>query len=121
RFYPHDHGGPVSFDSRFLQHLPVDRHEREHDPLPWIGYFLAVLTAAYGELEERVTAVREGGGGTKTEMIRTAVSRRRAPFRISELERELPNVSRELIRAVLKDLRAEGAVRLEATGRGAKN
>ncbi len=103
-----------------LEASSVGWHEREHDPLPWIGYFLGVLTAAYGELEERVTAVREGGGGTKTEMIRTAVSRRRAPFRISEIERELPNVSRELIRAVLKELRAEGAIRLEGTGRGAR-
>jgi Fic family protein len=103
-----------------LEASSVGWHEGEHDARPWIDYFLAVLTAAYGELEERITAVREGGGGTKTEMIRTAVSRRRASFQISDLERELPNVSRELIRAVLKDLREEGALRLEGVGRGAK-
>lgn len=103
-----------------LETSSVGWHEGEHDPRPWIDYFLGVLTAAYGELEERITAVREGKGGTKTEMIRAAVSRRRAPFQISDLERELPNVSRELIRAVLKDLRHEGTIRLEGIGRGAK-
>jgi hypothetical protein len=102
-----------------LEVSSVGWHEGRHDTRPWIDYFLAVLTAAYRELEERITAVREGGGGTKTEMIRAAVSRRRTPFQISDLERELPNVSREFIRAVLKDLREEGTLRLEGIGRGA--
>lgn len=95
-------------------------HTGDHDPRPWIDYFLGVMTAAYGELEDRVRAIREGGGATKTEMIRAAVSRRRAPFQISDLERELPTISREHIRNILKVLRGEDAVRLVGMGRGAK-
>ncbi len=95
-------------------------HEGKHDPRPWIDYFLAVMTAAYRELEERITQVRGGGGGTKTVMIRAAVSRRHAPFQIGDVERELPSVSRELIRNVLKDLRDEGTLRLEGAGRGSR-
>ena len=76
-----------------------------------------MLVAAYGEFEERVQTVRDSHG-TKTDMIRLAVSRHRAPFKISDIDRELPNVSRELIRKVLGDLREEGVLRLEGTGRG---
>ena len=42
------------------------------------------------------------------------------PTKISDIERELPNVSRELIRKVLNDLREEDVLRLEGTGRGSK-
>lgn len=94
-------------------------HEGPHDARPWLDYFLGVLTAAYDEFEERVSAIREGQG-TKAEMVRAAVARRQAPFRISEVERELPNVSREYIRKVLNQLREEGALRLEGAGRGSK-
>jgi Fic family protein len=52
-----------------LEASSVGWHDGGHDPRPWIDYFPGVLTAAYGELEERITAVRRGGGGTKTEMV----------------------------------------------------
>lgn len=52
----------------------------------------------------------EGAGGTKSGMIRDAVSRRVSPFQICDIERELPNVSREMIRVVLKELRKEGVI-----------
>ncbi len=53
-------------------------------------------------------------------MVRTAVARRVAPFSISDIERELPAVSRELIRSVLKDLRNENVLLLRGRGRGAR-
>lgn len=95
-------------------------HTSEHDPRPWIDYFLGVLTAAYGELEQRVEAVQPQDGGTKTAMVRDAVARRQAPFQISDIERDLPTVSRDMIRLVLNQLRAEGTLALEGRGRGAK-
>ncbi len=94
-------------------------HEGAHDAMPWIDYFLGILMAAYSEFEERVQTIR-GSHGTKTDMIRIAVSRHRTPFKISDIERELPNVSRELIRKVLSDLREESVLRLEETGRGSR-
>jgi Fic family protein len=93
-------------------------HEAKHDSRPWITYFLGVLTKAYAEYEERVTTIR-GTSGTKTDMIRRAVLRRLAPFKISDIERELPNVSRDLIRNVLNHLREEQKITLEGAGRGA--
>lgn len=103
-----------------LERSSAGWHDDAHDARPWLDYFLGVLTAAYRELEERVEAVRRGPGGTKTEMVRTAVARRVAPFSISDIERELPGVSRELIRSVLKDLRGENVLVLRGRGRGAR-
>lgn len=103
-----------------LERSSTGWHDDAHDARPWLDYFLGVLTAAYRELEERIDAVRRGPGGTKTAMVRTAVARRVAPFRISDIERELPSVSRELIRNVLKDLRDEGVLVLRGRGRGSR-
>ncbi|CAN5857222.1 Fic family protein [soil metagenome] len=94
-------------------------HEGEHDPMPWLDYFLGIMTRAHHEFAERVTLVR-GVHGTKTDMVRLAVARRLAPFQISDIERELPNVSRDHIRNVLGTLREEGRLRLEGSGRGSR-
>ncbi len=94
-------------------------HRAEHDPYPWLQYFWGILLAAYKEFEQRVTSVR-GDHGSKSDMIRAAVKRRLAPFAISEIERELPHVSRDLVRLVLRQLRDEGVLRSTGKGRGAK-
>lgn len=103
-----------------LERSSAGWHDDAHDARPWLDYFLGVLIAAYDEFEERVEAVRTGPGGTKTEMVRRAAMRRVAPFRISDIERELPSVSRELIRNVLKQLRADGVLVLRGRGRGSR-
>ena len=94
-------------------------HEGEHDPYPWMTYFWGVLLAAYKEFEARVGEVR-GDHGSKTDMIRAAVARKLAPFAISDIERELPTVSRDMVRVVLRQLRDEGVIEAVGRGRGAK-
>jgi Fic family protein len=94
-------------------------HDGRHDPYPWLVYFWGVLTAAYKEFEDRVGTLQTGRG-SKTELVRGAVRRRIAPFAISDLERDCPGVSREMIRVVLNQLREEGLVAMEGKGRGAK-
>jgi len=94
-------------------------HDGRHDPYPWLVYFWGVLTAAYKEFEDRVGTL-QAGRGSKTELVRGAVRRRIAPFAISDLERDCPGVSREMIRVVLNQLREEGLVAMEGKGRGAK-
>jgi DNA-binding HxlR family transcriptional regulator len=54
--------------------------------------------------------------GEKTELIRRAVAGKTQPFRIAELHGDCPGVSTDMIRHVLKNLRAEGKV--ECLGRG---
>jgi len=103
-----------------LERSSAGWHSDKHDARPWLDFFLGVLIAAYDELEERVEAIRRGKGGTKTEMIRAEAARRLSPFAISDIQRELPGISRDLIRSVLRDLRNEGLVTLQGKGRGAR-
>jgi hypothetical protein len=92
-------------------------HAARHDVLPWLRYFWGALARSYREFEERADLI---GAGTKTEAIRRAVSRRTTPFAISELEQELPHISREMIRLVLRALRDEGYILVVGKGRGSK-
>lgn len=94
-------------------------HEGEHDVQPWLRYSWGVLLRAYGEFEERVGHVA-GGRGSKSQQVRDAVERKVTPFRISELERDCPAVSRDTIRLVLRQMRDEGRLALEGRGPGAR-
>lgn len=93
-------------------------HEGAHDLLPWTEYFLGVLTAAYREFEERVGELTTAKGA-KTQLIEQAIEGLPATFRITDVEARCPNVSREMIRVVLKRLKGEDRVRSEGSGVGA--
>lgn len=94
-------------------------HDSEHDPHPWLDVFWGVLLAAYKEFEERVGKLGTGRGA-KSAQVRAAVSRRVTPFSISELERDCPGIGRDTMRQVLRQMRDEGALRVEGAGRGAR-
>lgn len=94
-------------------------HEGEHDSLPWVRYFWGALLKAYGEFQERVGTITTGKG-SKTEQVRTAVGRMIKPFAISELQKLTPGVSKEMVRHVLRQMRDEGILASEGTGRGAR-
>jgi len=94
-------------------------HEGKHDPFPWLRYFWGALLRAYGEFDDRVGSIGTGKG-SKTQQVRTAVERRTAPFAISELQRDCPGVSKEMVRRVLRQMRDEGVLVTEGKGRGAK-
>ncbi len=93
-------------------------HEARHDVHPWLRYFWGTLTAAYNELEERVGTATTGRG-SKAERVRSAISRRAKAFAISSIEADCPDISREHIRKVLTQLRADGLVEMEGAGRSA--
>lgn len=93
-------------------------HEGSHDAKPWLRYYWGVLTRAYRELEQRMGTVT--GKGSKSERVHAAVARRIGPFRIRDIEDECPDVSRDLIRMVLRELRDRGALRTEGSGPGAR-
>ncbi|MBW2076502.1 MAG: Fic family protein [Deltaproteobacteria bacterium] len=94
-------------------------HQGEHDLRPWWEYFLGTLIAAYREFDER-TAMITSARGIKSEMVRQAIERLPVEFSIGELEEVCPNVSRDMIRVVLNDLRGEGKVRCQGKGRFAR-
>lgn len=94
-------------------------HESKHDVMPWMTYFWGVLLRAYREFEERVGNIRTSKG-SKTDQIRKAVERKIKPFAISDIERECPGTSRDMVRRVLRQLRDEGAISSTGQGRNAK-
>jgi len=90
-------------------------HEGKHDPWPYINFVLYTLKTAYREFEERVGQIASPKGA-KTELVVSAIQRHFGSFRISDIQKECPGVSLDLIRSVLKNLRSSGKV--ECLGRG---
>lgn len=95
-----------------------DWHEGRHSLLPWTEYFLGVLVAAYEDFERRVGMLTTARGA-KTEMVLEAVRHLPDGFRIVDVERLCPNVTREMIRVVLGKLKKDGSVWSEGAGTAA--
>lgn len=93
-------------------------HEEIHDVHPWLNYFWGALLRAYREFEERVGIITTNKG-SKTELIRNAINRKTGPFSIVSIESDCPGISREMIRLVLRQMRDEGLIISNSTGRGA--
>lgn len=94
-------------------------HEATHDPAPWMDYFWGALLRAYKEFENRVGTI-ERGRGAKGDRVRAEILKRNLPFSISEIEEACPGVSRDMVRLVLRAIKAEGLIAPTGKGRGAK-
>lgn len=74
---------------------------------------------AYREFEDRVGTLGRGRG-SKGDRVRAEVLGRALPFSISEIEEACPGVSRDMVRLVLRAMKAEGLIESTGKGRGAK-
>lgn len=90
-------------------------HENRHDPWPYINYLLSILKTACAEFERRLGQLHSPKG-EKTSLVLEAIDRTTSPFSVAEIQSRCPNVSIDMIRRVLKNLRAEQ--RVECLGRG---
>lgn len=90
-------------------------HEGKHDPWPYINYLLFTLKALYQEFESRYENTTLPLG-EKTETVRLAVARFQEPFHITELHKQCPEVSLDMIRKVLQEMRQSNEI--ECLGRG---
>ena len=77
------------------------------------------LLRAYREFEERVGTVARGRGA-KGDRVRAEILKRRLPFSISEIEEACPGISRDMVRVILRAMKAEGLIAPTGKGRGAK-
>ncbi len=69
-------------------------HEGRHTLVPWWEYLLGVvLLTAYREFEGRVGKI-VGGRGAQSRLVMEAIERLTAPFRVRDIERLAPGVSR---------------------------
>jgi Fic family protein len=94
-------------------------HEGKHDVKPWLDYFWGALLRSYKEFEERVGAIAHARGN-KGDRVRAEAIKRSQPFSISEIEAACPAVSRDMVRLVLRAMKAEGLIASTGKGRGAK-
>lgn len=90
-------------------------HEGHEDPWTYVAYVLSTLKLAYRQFEQRLEASPEPRGA-KTHTVENAIAAMKGEFSVTDLERACPGVSLDMIRHVLKSLRADGAV--ECLGRG---
>jgi Fic family protein len=93
-------------------------HEGAGDPWPWLRYFTSHIADAYAVFADRATAAQTPG--TKQQRVRGHVLHH-APttFRIADIRTAVPGVSDQTIRLALEQLRNEGMVRADGTGRSA--
>ena len=94
-------------------------HEGTHYPWPYANYLLFILKNGYREFEERVGQTASPKGA-KTEIVTSVIRRFAGSFRVANIQRECPGVSVDLIRRVLKNLRAAGRVRCLGRGQSAE-
>jgi Fic family protein len=98
-----------------LQLSSQNWHEGKHDPWPYINFLLYLLKNAYVEFASRVEKL-ETFKGDKTTLVLEQIRKMTDSFSLSQLEQKCPDVSHDMIRKILKDLKKEG--RIKAEGRG---
>ena len=90
-------------------------HEGKHNPWHYINFLCFIIKSAYKEFEERLGEMSQPRG-EKTALVRKTVKSLPDDFSVADLQKKCPGVSLDMIRRVLKDMQAEGAV--ECLGRG---
>lgn len=90
-------------------------HEGKHNPWPYINFLMYIIKSAYKEFKEREGNTKEPKGA-KTNIIYSAIKRRKTPFTISSIQAECPGISIDMIRHILKQLKKNRKVK--SLGRG---
>jgi len=97
-----------------LEQSSQDWHAGKHDPWPYINYVLFIVKAAYREFVERVGETSEPRG-SKTLLVLEAIGKMTSAFSLTDLERDCPGVSRDMIRRVLNMHKGQS---VDCIGRG---
>ena len=93
-------------------------HQDKNEILPWWTYLLSIIREAYQEFEIQVESIAPRAA--KSDLIRQTVLAQTEEFTLSELSRQFPGASPQLIKKVLGRLKDEGKIRLISRGRGAR-
>ncbi len=94
-------------------------HEAKHDVIPWFNYFLGTVLAAYKEFEERAENIKPGRGA-KTQIVTQAIERQVGEFSLSDIERECPSTSRDMIKIIFRELQKAKKIKCLGKGKSAK-
>ena len=94
-------------------------HKGRHDVMPWFHYFLSTIVSAYKEFEQRAGSVKNHRGA-KTELVRQTILNQVGEFSVSDIERECPGVSRDMVRVIFRQLQKEKKIICLGKGKSAK-
>ena len=94
-------------------------HEGKHETEPWFYYFLGTVNAAYREFANRAGEVKSPRGA-KTDIVVQTIHDQLGEFSISDIEKACPNVSRDMIRVILRQLQKEKKITCLGKGQSAK-
>ncbi len=95
-------------------------HEGEHDITPWWSYLLSTIRQAYREFERDVSVLERERGGAKRARVEHAIAELPASFTAADVAAACPDISRELIRQVIRKYRDQGLLEASSRGRGAR-
>ena len=96
-------------------------HEGNHNPMPWVDFFLNTLIQASETMEQKVNDMHwQGVRAPKSQLIKTAIERVEGTFSVADICIEIPTVSRELVKKVIQQLKADGSLKAVGKGRGAQ-
>lgn len=90
-------------------------HEATHNPWPYINYLLYTIKELYQEFESRYENVILPLG-EKTEVVLRAIQSFSGDFHVTELQKQCPEVSIDMIRKIMSRMRKDG--KIACTGRG---
>lgn len=94
-------------------------HDGRHAVIPWIEYYYSILLAAYDEFEQRAN-ILVSGRGSKTGMVKNAIAGFVSDFTVSDIQQACPLVSIDMIRHILKQLKADGQIEIISRGQHAR-
>ena len=94
-------------------------HEGKHDPWHYINFVCFILKSAYKEFEERLSRLPQPRG-EKTAMVQNAVKNFSGDFSVADIRQKCPGVGIDMIRRILKDLKAQEVIECLGRGRNAK-
>lgn len=94
-------------------------HQGKHDPWPFINFILYILKLAYNEFEKRFNQI-DDIKGSKTDFIIQKINEMQGEFTLTQLHETCPGVSKDMVRKVLKDIKAEGKVTSSGKGVAAR-
>lgn len=92
-------------------------HEGKQDPHPWINFYLSTLRLTYKEFFKSLSQAVPHSG--KTSLVKKTILNQTGLFTLKDLQALCPNVSEQLIRKVLTQLKEQKSVKLSGKGRGA--
>jgi len=98
-----------------LKQSSYNWHKGRHDHWFYTNFLLYILKTAYKEFEKRLESL-SSPKGMKTNLIADMIDKTAGTFSVSDIQRECPGVSIDLIRSVLKNLRKNK--KIECLSRG---